>query len=98
MTDVQFDERLARRVQVAGVPQETTCGPPDDKRDAVRPSAMQQDDAEKNPSSAEPSGAGDMEVEGHAGQTSAKKRLAEAVLQRGSDTSARSSNGPMPWT
>ena len=55
MTEMQHDERHARRVQ-AGDDRKRPHSTLDDERDAVRPRAMQEDDVENHLSSAEPSG------------------------------------------
>ena len=78
MTDMQQCERLARRVQ-ALEDRKRPRPNPDDERDAVRPRAMQEDDVDKNQSSAvpigdwskDPPGSDDMQVEGQAPQASA---------------------------
>ena len=107
MREMQHDEKLARCFQAAEGRKRPRANP-DDERDAVRPTAMQDDDDEHNPSSAGRSGdgnrdqpgPGEMHVEGQATQASVQgvKRLAEAVLQRDSDTRVRSSNEPMCQT
>ena len=105
MTQMQHDERLARRVQAAE-DRKRPRAKIQVERDAVRPRARPQDYVENIHSSADASddshwdqsGAGEVQVEGRAVQAPAQavKRFADAVLQRDSDTRARSSHDPMP--
>ena len=88
MTEMQHDERLARRVQAAEDRKRPRANP-DDERDAVRSRAMQDDDVEFNQSSEETSGdgnsdqpgSGEMQVEGQVTQAPAAgvKRFAEVA-------------------
>ena len=50
MTEMQHDERFARRVQ-ATKDRKSSCAYPDDERYAVSSRAMQEDDIENNQSS-----------------------------------------------
>ena len=105
LTEMERDERLARRVQAAEGRTISRANQMMSEMQSDQEQSMHEDDVENSQSSAkssgdgnrDQSGAGEMQVEGRAPQTSAQgvRRLAEALLHRGSDTRARSSNEPL---